>query len=225
MLDASYRATRGRVVDLVAGLDDEQLRTAVPATPGWAVHEVLAHVVGGAADADAGRLDGAPGDEWTARHVSERRHRPVRRLLEEWETVAQAVESSLVGQPFVGPNLAADLICHEADLREALGLGRVAREHWQQPFLQVLMRRFARGLKDGTSLAVRDEAGQEWHCGSGESITLLRADGYELLRGLFSRRSRRQIAGWDWSPEPTVQIVDGFGVFGYRDDDQPIPVS
>lgn len=81
-----------------------------------------------------------------------------------------------------------------------------------------------RRLRDTGTLVISDEHGQEWRCGSGESVTVLRADGYELLRGVFSRRSRRQIAAWDWSPEPSAQLVEGFGAFGYRDDDQPIPV-
>lgn len=221
MLKAIYRSARGRIGALVAELDDEQLRTPVPATPDWTVHDVLAHLVGGGADVLANRLDGAPGDSWTARHVAERRHRPVGELLDEWERAASAVESSLP-EKFTGPNLAADAICHEADLHEALGLPRTDREHWQ-PFLDVLGNLPSRRLRDTATLVISDELGKEWRCGSGESITLLRADGYELLRGLFSRRSRRQIAGWDWSPKPSVQLVDGFGVFGHRDDDQPIP--
>lgn len=223
MLDVIYRATRGRLADLFAGLGDEQLRTRVPATPDWTVHEVLAHVVGGAADLAAERLDGAPGDEWTARHVAERRSRPVPRLLDEWDTVAPAVESSLVGQEFTGPNLAADLICHEADVHEALGLGRVAREHWQRPFLVRLMALLGLRLKDGPALVVRDETGREWRCGAGDPVTTLNADGYELLRAMFSRRSRRQITAWDWSSTPAEAMIAGFGVFGARDDDQPAP--
>ncbi|RAV03255.1 maleylpyruvate isomerase family mycothiol-dependent enzyme [Mycolicibacter senuensis] len=221
MLDAIYRAARGRIGALAAGLGDHQLRTPVPATPGWTVHDVLAHLVGGAADVLAGRLDGAPGDSWTGRHVAERRALPIEELLDEWERAAPAVESSLPEQ-HTGPNLAADAICHEADLHEALGLPRTDREHWQ-PFLDVMGYFPGRRLRDTATLVITDELGQEWHCGSGVSVTVLRADGYELLRGVFSRRSRRQIAAWDWSPEPLGQLVDGFGAFGPRDDDQPIP--
>jgi uncharacterized protein (TIGR03083 family) len=221
MLKAVYRSARGRIGALVADLGDHQLRTPVPATPGWTVHDILAHLVGGAADVLANRLDGAPGDSWTARHVAERRHRPVAELLDEWERAAPAAEADLPEQ-FRGPNLAADAICHEADLHEALGLSRTDRDHWQ-PFLDVLGNLPGRRLRDTATLVISDELGQQWHCGSGESVTLLRADGYELLRGLFSRRSRRQIAGWDWSPEPSAHLVDGFGIFGHRDDDQPIP--
>ncbi|ORV51943.1 hypothetical protein AWC02_02625 [Mycolicibacter engbaekii] len=221
MLDAIYRAARARISKLAEGLSESQLRLPVPATPGWSVHEVLAHLTGGAADARAQRLDGAPGPSWTARHVAERRDRPVGELLKEWELASPAVEATLP-ERFAGPNLAADAICHEADLHEALGLGRVDREHWQ-PFLDAMGHLPGRRLPEAESLVITDELGREWRSGSGDAVTVLRVDGYELLRGLLSRRSRRQIAGWDWSPAPSPQLVDGFGVFGHRDDDQPIP--
>jgi hypothetical protein len=180
-------------------------------------------LVGGAADAASGRLDGAPDPAWTARHVGERRGRSVGELLEEWRAVGPFVEASLTGQQFTGPNLAADIICHEADLREALGLRRVDRTHWQEPFLEVMMLRLSAQLRHSPALLVCDELGQEWLCGSGEPLTEVRADGYELLRASFGRRSRRQIAAWDWSPAPLSQVVDCFSVFGPRDDDQPVP--
>jgi len=84
MFDVVYRDARGRLTRLVGALTGEQLRTPVPATSAWTVHELVAHLVGGAADTASGRLDGAPGDEWTARHVAERRQRPVGELLAEW---------------------------------------------------------------------------------------------------------------------------------------------
>jgi hypothetical protein len=60
MLDFAYRNARSRVSDLAATLSDDQLQPPVPATPGWTVHELLAHLVGGAADAANRRLDGTP---------------------------------------------------------------------------------------------------------------------------------------------------------------------
>lgn len=225
MLEMSYRNARTRLSDLAATLSDEQLRAPVPATPEWTVHALLAHLVGGAADAASGRLDGVPGDQWTARHVEERHRHSVDELLAEWDRVGPVVESGLRGQEeFFGPNLAADAICHEADLRECLGLPRVDREHWH-PFLEGMLRFVRKQLRHTTTLLIRDEQGQQWSCGSGEPATLLRADGYELLRGTFSRRSQRQIAAWNWTPTPVEQMIERFGFFGPRDDDQPIPVA
>lgn len=225
VLDVSYRDARGCVGKLAAGLSAEQLLTPVPATPEWTVYELLSHLVGAAADAASDRLDGAPGAQWTTRHVGERRRRSVDELVDEWERVAPAVELDLAGQHFSGPGPAPDLICHAADLREALCLPRVDREHWQQPFLEGMMLLLGQRLQHAATVLVRDELGWQWRCGSREPTTLLFADGYELLRAMFSRRSRRQITAWNWTPAPTEQVVDSFGFFGPRDDDQPVPVG
>jgi hypothetical protein len=167
-------------------------------------------------------VDGAPGDQWTARHVEERRRHSVGELLVEWDRVGLAAESTLTEEQIFGPNMAADVICHEADLHEALGLPRVDREHWQ-PFLEVMMLYLRQQLRHGTTVLIRDDEGHQWICGSGEPTTLLRADGYELLRATHSRRSRRQIVAWDWTPTAVEQMIERFGFFGPRDDDQPIP--
>jgi uncharacterized protein (TIGR03083 family) len=222
MLDMIYRKARARVADLAAMLSNEQLQAPIPATPRWTAHELLAHLVGCAADAASGRVDGAPGDQWTARHVGERRRHSVGELLVEWDRVGLAAESTLTEEQIFGPNMAADVICHEADLHEALGLPRVDREHWQ-PFLEVMMLYLRQQLRHGTTVLILDDEGHQWSCGSGEPTTLLRADGYELLRATHSRRSRRQIVAWDWTPTAVEQMIERFGFFGPRDDDQPIP--
>ena len=138
MLEMVYRTARGRVNELAATLSDDQLHLQVPATPRWTVHELLAHLVGCASDAVSGRLDGVTSDQWTARHVRERRRNSVGELMAEWDRIAPAADASLTDDQLYGPNLAIDTVCHEADLHEALGLPRVDREHWQ-PFLDVTM--------------------------------------------------------------------------------------
>ncbi|MGY4708753.1 maleylpyruvate isomerase family mycothiol-dependent enzyme [Mycolicibacterium sp. CBM1] len=222
-LDVIYRDTRARVSHLLSTLADEQWELPVPATPQWTVHDLVAHLTGGAVDAATGRIDGAPGQAWTARHVDERRTIPAHQLLREWHAVGPVIEQGLAGQRFTGPNIAADLICHEADLHEALGHPRPAREHWQQPFLPVMMQFLRQRLKDCPTVLIRNDDGHEWHCGAGEPATVLEAESYELLRAMFSRRSRRQIATWNWTHAPAPPVIDSFGFFGPRDDDQPIP--
>jgi hypothetical protein len=73
-------------------------------------------------------------------------------------------------------------------------------------------------------VVIRDEHDQQWCFGAGEPRTMLTFDGYELLRGMFSRRSQRQIASWGWRPAPP-ETVECFGAFGPRQDDQPIPAT
>jgi uncharacterized protein (TIGR03083 family) len=224
MLEVTYRNARARIRDLAATLREDQLRSPVPATPRWTAQQLLAHLVGCAADAASGRVDGAPGERWTARHVAERSSRSVAELLDEWDRVGPVAESNLSDEQIYGPNMAADAVCHESDLHEMLGLPRVDRQHWQ-PFLDVMMQFVRKTLRHSTTLIVRDDEGQHWRCGSGAPTALLRADGYELLRATHSRRSRRQIAAWDWTPAPVQHAIERFGFFGPRDDDQPIPVA
>lgn len=223
LLDNVYREGRRRISDLVIALTDCQLILPVPATPEWTVHDLLCHLVGGAADIASGRVDNAGKEHWTARHVAERQGRSVDQLLTEWAHVSPTVEKSLKGQRFTGPSLAPDLICHEADLRETLKLAPADREYWHDPFLEVMMLRLDQRLQNVMTVLVADEHGQQWQCGSGDTTTRLHTDGYELLRAMFSRRSRKQIAAWNWTPIPTGDVIDCFGVFGPRDDDQPIP--
>ena len=60
------------------------------------------------------------GERWTAPHVEVRRRHSVCELLAGWDRVGPAVESSLPEQQVFGRNPAADVICHEADLRDGL---------------------------------------------------------------------------------------------------------
>lgn len=218
--DTIYRAARERVLAVARTLSPDQLRTRVAATPKWTVHELIAHVVGVASDATTGRMDGAISDAWTERHVAERRDREVSELLAEWESLAPAAEAQLARTTRV-PNMAYDLACHEGDLRESLGLPRLERSAWE-----FFVDRFANALGHQISprgtLEIRDETGSTWTFGAGEPKTVLRLDGYEIVRAVFSRRSQRQIASWDWDPAPCATLAN-VGVFGPREDDQPIP--
>jgi hypothetical protein len=54
------------------------------------------------------------------------------------------------------PNLAADIVVHEGDMREALGFPRADREHWE-PLLHVMMGVLGRRLRHSTALVIRDE--------------------------------------------------------------------
>lgn len=62
---AAYDEKRRELVALARRLDDDELRTIERATPAWSVQDVLAHVIGIAADLNAQRFDGDP-DAWTA---------------------------------------------------------------------------------------------------------------------------------------------------------------
>jgi uncharacterized protein (TIGR03083 family) len=191
-----YRSNVDAVTALAEGLTTEELSLRVPATPDWDVHDVLAHLAGGPADASSGRMDGAPSDEWTARHVGERSARTVDELVAELRGSVDEVVASLDGNE--SPALVWNLAVHHADLHEALGKGAPPEPMWR-PVLDAIAPRML-----GESAAAVDHVPD-----------------YELFRAIFSRRSRTQMAGWGSSLDPTW--LDQICVFGPRDDDQPVP--
>lgn len=191
-----YRDHVAAVTALVRSLAPDEVTTIVPATPSWTVHEVLAHLAGGPADAITGRLDGAPGPEWTTRHVAERLGVPAEDLLAELASHEETVATASSGSP--RPVLVFDIAVHHADLCEALGRGIPPERLWA-PVLEAMVatRLGPAGIDAGTVPA------------------------YELFRGLFSRRSREQMRAWGLPL--TDEQLDGLCLFGPRVDDQPIP--
>jgi uncharacterized protein (TIGR03083 family) len=192
---ALYRENVAAVTELVADLTDEQLSTEVPATPAWTVHDVLAHLAGGPSDAVTGRMEGAPGPEWTARQVGERLGFPVADLVAELRAHQDAVAESADGSP--RPAIVWDIAVHHADLHEALGLPPLEERLWAPVLAGAAPMRF------GTSGVPED------------------VDPYELFRAIFSRRSRAQMQAWGL-PLSAGQL-DELCIFGPREDDQPLP--
>jgi Mycothiol maleylpyruvate isomerase N-terminal domain len=195
------------VATLAAGLGDDELRSTVPGTPAWTVHDVLAHLAGGCSDAVTGRMDGAPKPEWSARHVAERAELPVAELINELRTHQDAIAGAIVDDP--RPALVWDLAVHHADLLEALDLGEMPERLWRPVLDAVAPMTMAPMMKapmmKGATTAPPDDV-----------------EPYELFRALFSRRSRSQMQAWRLPL--SVQQLDELCIFGPRDDDQPVPV-
>ncbi|WP_394615500.1 maleylpyruvate isomerase N-terminal domain-containing protein [Lentzea sp. JNUCC 0626] len=200
MFEEIYREARQRIVGLTMGLSAEELALTVPACPEWTVHQVVAHLSGEASDLVSGRMEGAPSDEWTARHVAERAGVPVPELLEQWNTFGDKI-AEMERMPF---QLAMDALTHEADLRATLGRERLPDTAWQ-PTLVWLAPRRLKNVTAKTELGVL-----------GDGPITLEVDGYELWRAFFGRRSRRQMESWTWSdPSP----VDDVPIFPARQTD------
>jgi uncharacterized protein (TIGR03083 family) len=182
-----YREARHRIVGLTMGLSADELARVVPACPEWTVHQLIAHLSGGAADLVAGRLEGAPGNEWTARHVAERAHVPANDLLEQWNSSGTSIDA-MDRIPF---QLALDAITHEADLRAALGRERLPDAVWYPTLVWLAPRRLPEATFK-TDLGV---------IGGGPAT--FEADAYDLWRAFFGRRSRRQMESWS-SSDPSL---------------------
>src|SRR5437867_3029300 len=99
---AAYSGCRQRINELVKDLDRGGAAIRVPACPDWSVHDVVAHLSGGVADALAGRLSGAASDTWTAAQVEVRRGLPLTEVLDEWNANAPKVEPLMDGAGELG---------------------------------------------------------------------------------------------------------------------------
>ena len=207
-----YRANVEALAALAHDLAEDQLSIHVTATPAWTVRDVSAHLAGGPADALAGRMDGAPGPEWTARHVGERARLPLPVLVGEMLAQQDAVADSVADSP--SPALVWDITVHHTDLHEALGLGRPPEALWRPVLDSAGPRLIGRA---GVSLRCD---GQVW--GDPEVEAAAEVSAYELYRALFSRRSRQQMQAWG-QPGLDVGQLDALCVFGPREDDQPQP--
>jgi uncharacterized protein (TIGR03083 family) len=209
-----YGAQRRVLLNLVASATASERALRVPATPDWSVQDVVAHLVGIAADLNAQRFDADDPDAWTARQVANRRGRSIAALATEWEGESPQFEDGLrllgyeMGSHFVG-----DLLQHAQDVRSALGRQRppddealaVGLDHYLNTLHQALMDAGAGSL----AVTVGDEA---WVLGAGPKVTTLAAERFELFRALGGRRSidQLQALGWSAPPGPLLQLLSPY---------------
>jgi uncharacterized protein (TIGR03083 family) len=195
-LVSQYRATRARIVDRVAVLDHADSRRVVPACPAWTIRDTLAHVTGIAADLGAGRMPDSNTQEWIDKHVSDRKDRPLDRVVDEWLTagVEGFIERSGSGQ------LLLDVCAHEHDICQALG--HVGDRESDAVLvclsaMSELLRKdlLAKGAPGAVALTSR---GQSWTVGEGPVGLMLAAEPFELLRIFGSRRSENQMRALPW---------------------------
>jgi hypothetical protein len=204
-----YRSTRTRLTDFLdrGRIPDDQ---PVPATPGWTVHDVVAHVTGVARDLASGwQPTGGPTAEWTAGHVERGRGVATDDLLAEWERSSRAVEE-LLAQAAIWP-VVLDAAAHEHDIRGAVG-DTGARDC---PVVHIGAAVMLKGLTVPRSLVVETEQ-REVMVGpadaEGEPDRLVTSD-FEAFRWRLGRRSRQQLAAMRWSGDP-APYLDSLCIFG-----------
>lgn len=179
-----YRGARERVCSLV---NDEVADLPVAATPGWTVHDVVAHLAGIVEDGLAGNMEGAPGEAWTAAQVARGRSKSVGELVAQWTTGGPLMEAFL-SSPDGGMRwqAVADIHTHECDLRTSLGMPLDLPDDflaWIHPI-----------LADGLGEFV-DTTAIEW------------------FRGRFGRRTADEVRAYRWTVDPDEHL-DEFFIFG-----------
>jgi hypothetical protein len=201
---------------LARTLADTDWWVELPCTPGWSARDLLSHVAGITDDALAGRMDGAPGEAWTAAQVERNRSLGVAELLDRWAAQAPAfaevIEQLGEGKPPI------DCHSHEHDLRQALG--RPGNRD------SVIVTAAAPGLARlrGHDLTIEFDDGtvlgpppaRPGAAAAPAPVVLRGISAFELFRSRLGRRSREQVEGWSWSGDHLAidaAIADWF-IFG-----------
>lgn len=207
-----YRASRERLTGLLRDASPDDWGTAVPACPGWDVHDVVAHLTAVVVDANAGRLTGPPAPDVTAEQVVRYRGTAPEDLLAEWEAGADGFEQAITALG-IWP-AAIDAGSHEHDVRAALG--RPGARHC--PLVVEAARGLVEGLDCGApvEVAFTDVGGTARSAGEGAPLAL-RATAFEVFRFRLGRRTRDQVAALDWSAPPSDDVLDRLFVFGPAD--------
>lgn len=207
-----YRFAQESFTALARTLPVDAWSMPVPCTPDWTVRDVLSHVAGVTDDALAGRMEGAPGDAWTAAQVERNRSATVDELLERWASQAPQFAEILdqLGEgrpPF-------DCHTHEHDVRHAVG--RPGNRD------SIIVESMAADLAvvDGCPVALDVVlAGRPIRSGPAEgpaAVTLERITPFELFRSRPGRRSREQMRAWDWVGDDADidAVLDVWAFFG-----------
>ena len=221
-IGTAYRGCRERIVELVADLDDEQAETHVPACPAWTVHDVVAHLAGGMADALDGRLDGVATDPWTAYQVETRKGVPLAEIVAEWNEKAPQIEAVMDRAPGIGNMGVADVVSHEHDIRGALGRPG-ARDADAVPIALnfVVSQVVESAAGAGVALRVCSTDGTAWGADAADADAVLTAEPFELLRAATGRRSIGQIRRLQWTGD-WKGAVPGFWWLSLHPATQPI---
>lgn len=230
-----YEQLRNDISELVAGLEPDQLDTPVPATPAWAIRDIVAHLAADATYVIAGDFPNeffqAFGDvqavatlnDWTSRQLEERKGRTLEELLQEWKTSGTEVAAMMRGDKpwpdgsivFGDRVLLTDAAVHQQDLFGALGI----EEARDNPAISIGLKGYitVMGWRLGSagipplSLDVGDKT---YTAGDGEPAATVRASRFEFFRAMSGRRSPEQIAAYDWQgdPEPYISYFYPYGV-------------
>jgi uncharacterized protein (TIGR03083 family) len=203
-----YRQAQGSFLDLFQSLDEAQWSTPVPCTPAWSVRDVLSHVSGVTDDIVNGRTDGAATDRWTAAQVERSREADAADLIARWHDQIGRVADLLEAIGEVRPPV--DCHAHEHDVRHALGLF----DNQASDLIAFMTARFQR-VPMGRPIAITfDDGATAEMPGDGDPIELGGLSQFEFVRSRLGRRTRDQVAAYDWSEPPGDGVLSKWFAFG-----------
>ena len=230
-----YEDTRIAIRDFLESRSSEDLEREVPATPGWRVRDIVAHLVGDLESIARGdfpseffQLIGEPSairrlNEWTAVHVSHRADKPMDELFKEWDEATATLAPKMRGQEpwpegvpsFANHILVTDLGVHQHDIYGAFGIKRDR----ESPPVNIGVAAYITGIgwrleADGGGTIAFETDKRRVAGSSEEPDATVRGDRFELFRALSGRRSPDQIRAYDWEgdPEPFIKYFYPYGL-------------
>src|SRR5207244_3526942 len=105
-----YEQLRNEISELVATLEPGELDKPAPATPGWSIRDIVAHLAANATYTVAGDFPReffeafgesaavAMVNDWTARQLEDRRGRSLEDLLQEWKNSSTDLTAMMRGE-------------------------------------------------------------------------------------------------------------------------------
>lgn len=196
----AYHATRERVAALIRAHPDAE-HWPVPACPGWTVGRLLTHLVENCRFAETNTAAPELSDRPLTLEAT-----GTADLLAEWARSAEVVEEAVarLPGPAAGSLLLMDAFTHEFDLRAALDLP-LPHDHPAFPgAFEVAVTGFAGAvLWRGLPTLRIDTDDFSRTIGKNRPEAIVRGSRIEVYRSLVGRRTHCQIAGLDWSTDPT----------------------
>lgn len=206
-IERLYLDAQASFVELVADLGPDDWTTPVPCNPGWTVHDVLSHVAGLADDVLEQRLDGIPGDAWTAAQIERWRDMPRQQLIDQWNVQAPTVANLFAQLEIREPVF--DCNAHEHDVRHALD--RPGKR--DSEVIRIMVERIAANWEQRPIHFEFEDGETLVSSGDGQPRTLSTSR-FDLARSRLGRRSRAQVAAWNWSEPLTESELDAWFAFG-----------
>ena len=235
-----YEQLRNDISELVSGLEPDALERPVPATPGWSVRDVVAHLAADATYAIRGDLPRqffeafgesdavALLNDWTARQLEERKDRSLQELLHEWGASGNDLAAMMRAEKpwpddslvFADRVLVTDAAVHQQDIFGALGIDR---DRDSAPIKVALSGYIAvmgwRLASAGLSALRFDVGDKAYTAGDGDTGATVHATRFEFFRAMSGRRSPEQIAAYDWDGDGDADAyIPYFYPYGIRED-------
>lgn len=234
-LTDAYRAFRLRLTDLGRSLDSTTANAMTSTCPEWSSKDILAHMVGIAADILDGNVEGAATEAWADAQVDKRRSATLSEVLDEWDTKGPLLEELLENVASNMPyQFFIDAFTHDWDLREAVGAAPVSPDfslvaHTLPQILDSLAARCAERNLPTIDLVLHGLKGiaQQSTLGTASTgVVRIEMSLFEFLRLAMGRRSRAQAeAALGVADLPDGSWLDAFVFWSLNDQDIVDPVA